>query len=378
MTGGIFLLKEDNNLVRMDETAYKSEALLQELLANYPELLAGDQIDSGSPRRWLLVKREMGVADGENVADRWALDHLFLDQDGIPTLVEVKRSTDTRLRREVVGQMLDYAANAVVHWPLEKIRSAFEARCEAENADPEEEMAEILSDEQDAESYWQIVKTNLQAGKVRMVFVADIIPPELQRIVEFLNQQMDPAEVLALEVKQYTGEKHKSLVPRVIGQTAEALLRKSIRPADTRSWDEPSFFDTLSRNASPDAVLCARQFLEWSKNNTQVRWGHGTRNGSFLPLLVHEGNGYKLAAAYTSGELEINFQHYAKKDVLKSEKMRNEILSRFNAIDGVAIPADAIARRPSVPFDVLSKGNRMESALRVFDWLVEQIRGGKA
>jgi hypothetical protein len=36
-----------------------------------------------------------------------------LDQDAILTIVEVKRSTDTHVRREVVGQMLDYAANAV-------------------------------------------------------------------------------------------------------------------------------------------------------------------------------------------------------------------------------------------------------------------------
>jgi hypothetical protein len=32
----------------------------------------------------------------------------------VPTLLEVKRSSDTRIRREVVGQMLDYAANGVV------------------------------------------------------------------------------------------------------------------------------------------------------------------------------------------------------------------------------------------------------------------------
>jgi hypothetical protein len=38
-----------------------------------------------------------------------------LDQDAIPAIVEVKRSTDTRIRREVVGQMLDYAANSVVY-----------------------------------------------------------------------------------------------------------------------------------------------------------------------------------------------------------------------------------------------------------------------
>ena len=54
--------------------------------------------------------------------NRWSLDHLFLDQEGIPTLVEVKRGTDTRIRREVVGQMLDYAANAIVYWPVEELR----------------------------------------------------------------------------------------------------------------------------------------------------------------------------------------------------------------------------------------------------------------
>ncbi len=34
-----------------------------------------------------------------------------------------------------------------------------------------------------------------------MVFVADVIHPELKRIVEFLNAQMSPAEVIALELR---------------------------------------------------------------------------------------------------------------------------------------------------------------------------------
>jgi hypothetical protein len=51
----------------------------------------------------------------------------------VPTLVEVKRSSDTRIRREVVGQMLDYAANAVVYWPLERLRATFEASEGAED-----------------------------------------------------------------------------------------------------------------------------------------------------------------------------------------------------------------------------------------------------
>jgi hypothetical protein len=114
MSGSIFLLQHGSDLVEMREQLYDSEDLLQQLLENHPSLLAGDQT-SGDPRRWLLVRREASVPDEEGASGRWSLDHLYLDQDGIPTLVEVKRSTDTRIRREVVGQMLDYAANAVAY-----------------------------------------------------------------------------------------------------------------------------------------------------------------------------------------------------------------------------------------------------------------------
>src|SRR5262249_30776823 len=68
---------------------------------------------------------------------RRSLDHLYLDQDAIPTLVEVKRSQDTRIRREVVGQMLDYASNAVVYWPVEEIRKQFEKTCEISGKNPD-------------------------------------------------------------------------------------------------------------------------------------------------------------------------------------------------------------------------------------------------
>ena len=84
-------------------------------------MLSGYQINPGAPRRWLLVKREAGLPSEIEGINRWSVDHLFLDQEGIPTLVEVKRSSDSRIRREVVGQMLDYAANAVVYWPIEQI-----------------------------------------------------------------------------------------------------------------------------------------------------------------------------------------------------------------------------------------------------------------
>ena len=56
----------------------------------------------------------------EGAGSQFSLDHLFIDQDAIPTFVEAKRSIDTRIRREVVAQMLDYAANAIQYWTIEQ------------------------------------------------------------------------------------------------------------------------------------------------------------------------------------------------------------------------------------------------------------------
>ena len=60
--------------------------------------------------------------------------------------------------------------------------------------------------------------TNLAAR--RLLFVADRIPDELARVVEFLNEQMPRIEVLAVEIKQFRGAALVTLVPQVIGRTA--------------------------------------------------------------------------------------------------------------------------------------------------------------
>ena len=145
----------------------------------------------------------------------------------MPTLVEVKRSDDTRIRREVVGQMLDYAANGVVYWPAERLRADFEARCATEGKDAEEVFREGLGDDLELERFWDEVEQDLRSGRIRLVFVSDVIPPELRRVIEFLNERMSPTEVVGVEIKQYVGQDDlTTLVPRVVGQTEQARTQK--------------------------------------------------------------------------------------------------------------------------------------------------------
>lgn len=250
---GVFVLTEASSLVPMQAASFASEDDFQDLLARFPALLAGDQIDSVNPRRFMLVDREQPIACEPGGAGRWSLDHLFLDQDGVPTLVEVKRGTDTRIRREVVGQMLDYAANAVLHWPAEELRARFTNRCEKDGKNAVEVLLEQLGADQDFDAFWGKVKANLAAGRIRMLFIADRIPPELRKVVEFLNVQMRPAEVLAVELRQYQGQGLRTLVPIVLGQTQEAIDLKSgaASAKPRRRWDEAQFSKRSPLGATP-------------------------------------------------------------------------------------------------------------------------------
>jgi hypothetical protein len=375
MSGGIYLVQADGRLIRLEEQPYATEDLLQGLLADYPDLLAGEQVDSESPRRWLLVQRETGVPDTESGSNRWSLDHLFLDQDGVPTLVEVKRSTDTRIRREVVGQMLDYAANAVAYWPGESIRAGFEARIAQSDRSPDECLQEWLGPDGDPEEFWQKVRTNLQMGRVRLMFVADEIPPELRRVVEFLNQQMDATEVLAVEVRQFVGEGLSTLVPRVIGQTVAAREKKTgIR--HSRQWDEPTFFEELEKRFGQDQAQVAREIKKWSKDKLpRETWGKGAKMGSFVPVLDYHGTPHWIISLWTTGSIELNFQYMKEKPPFDSEALRLEWLRRVNEIPGVAIPEDGITRRPTISYAVLTNRAALDEFFDAMNWAIGQIKG---
>ena len=222
----IYHLNESGRLEPMQEEPFAAEDKLQELVADNPRLLSGEQMNPAHPRRFILIGREQGIADIIGGGHRWSLDHLLIDQDAIPTLVEAKRQANSEIRREIVGQMMDYAAHATQTWNVGDIRQAFEARVSAAGQEPDIVLSELLQAEEDPDSdaFWQQVETNLRAARLRLLFVADGIPDELTRVVEFLNEQMPGIEVLAVEIKQFRGETGSiTLVPRVIGRTAEAV-----------------------------------------------------------------------------------------------------------------------------------------------------------
>jgi len=375
MPGGIFLLKEGGDLVEMSETRYATEDLLQSLLARYPSVLAGDQIDPEAPRRWLLVAREMAVPGEEDGNGRWSIDHLFLDQEAVPTLVEVKRSTDTRIRREVVGQMLDYAANAARYWTLDSVMAAFERTCEKTGQTTDERLAAFLGEDGNAEAYWQALKTNLQAGRMRLVFVADELPQELRRIIEFLNEQMDPAEVLGLELRQYVGGAQTTLVPRVVGQTALSQGRKAPGQRVKGKWDEAKFFADILQKRGPDDAAIARHLYDWARaHGLDISWGKGAVEGSFTPRLVQNGIACPLFVVFSRSGLYLYLDLLSKKPPLDQPGAMESVVARLNQETLLAIPVEKTRGYAPAKLTLLKDPSALAGFTATFDDVIDTLR----
>jgi hypothetical protein len=379
MAGGIYLIQDDDRLVEMMEQPYDSEDQLQDLLVTYPNLIAGDQIDRATPRRWLLISREVTVASDEETAVQWSLDHLFIDQDAIPTLVDVRRTPNADIRQKVLGQSIDYAANALVYWPIDSIIALFEANCRDRGRDPEQIFEDFLGTDAHEDQFWQKVKTNLQAGKVRLVFVADEISAEMRRVVEFLNEQMDPVEVLALEIKQYVSEDGlKTLVPRVIGQTAEAQQKKSSATRERRRWDESSFFAEIKARRGAEEAQMAKAIYVWVKNQApemDIQWGTGDTYGGFAAHLYRKGKKpYQLFTVNIAGKMEISAHNYGSQPPFSSEENWLELRNKLSSI-GLSLPTEPGERRsPSLALFTLQDESALKQVMETFDWVIQEIK----
>lgn len=336
----IFLVDQQKKLKPMRETEDLTENDLQTFLANYPDLLPGDQINPEAPRRWLLVAREIGVPDKEDGSGRWSADHLFLDQDGIPTFVECKRSTNTQIRREIVAQLLEYAANGTQYWPIDRLRQVATETAKEKYSSLDEAMSnllEIIEIDEDGQSnandvrqskienYWKLVEDNLKAGRVRLLFVADQIPGELRRLVEFLNEKMDGIEVLAVEVKRFSGDSDQTvLVPRVIGVTETTRGKsepKDKKPVLTR--------ETFLASSPIEAKDFFNQVLDKAeKKGHIIEWGT-----AFFWVRVILKSGKIATFAYcTPGDrgFPIQFQFYfaqLRLDKKEALKLREDLMA---------------------------------------------------
>lgn len=365
------VIGSEGQLVPMSRSAFENEDLLQQLLAKYPDLMPGELVDEVDPRRWLLITREAGIALGGEGGNRWSLDHLFVDQDGKPTLVEVKRSTDTRARREVVAQMLDYAANLTA-WAPGKVVETFEHRCNDEGTSPDAELETFLGPDIEPQAFWENVDAKLNSGMIRLVFLADEISPELTQIIQFLNSQFSRAEVLGIEVRQWKGEGLTTLVSGVVGRPSRPRTAAS-GPATRMT--EAEFLERVQVRA-PQSSASLQKLMQWCRDhNGFVSFGTGREYPAcYLNWRTPAGKDIWPLIPVVPSTVTVAFDGLSSRAPFDDPALRTELKNRLEAVKGVNLSSSSIDRRPTFQLAVLDDAESFAGITSVLEWFIETLK----
>ncbi|HEU0115842.1 MAG TPA: hypothetical protein VFQ80_14250, partial [Thermomicrobiales bacterium] len=181
--------------------------------------------------------------------------------------------------------------------------------------------------------------------------------------------------------RQFVGQGLKALVPNVVGQTAAAQQAKAAsRAASTRQWDEASFFEEIEERRGPTETAVARDILDWAaRQELRVWWGRGGKDGSFYPMIDRPDGAEWTVGVFTYGRVEIEFEHLAREHQrarwhpFVPDAKRRQLLDRLNAIPGVHLPENALARRPSISLEVFAAPAIRSQFFAVLDWLVAEL-----
>ena len=240
MAGRIYLLNGDSTLIAMGELPYDSESLLQKLLRITP---------TSSPGSRSMPRHQgagcslpcAGLPRRTRRAGRWSLDHLFLDQDAIPTLVEVNEAPTPASGGRSSGRCSTTPPTPLFTGRSRRSKPGSRARCREDGVDPNADLWGYLTEGQDGVRLLAAGEDEPPGGSGPPALHRRRDPARVAAGCGVPRRPDGPAEGLAIEVKQFVGENLKTLVPRVLGQTEAARQKKVVGRGVLCQWDEARF-----------------------------------------------------------------------------------------------------------------------------------------
>lgn len=294
------------------------EDWMQELIHNYPSLLPVAEIE---PAFGPLVSigRELS-------ADRWFIDNLFISPQGYLTIVETKLWRNPEARREVVGQIIEYAKE-VSTWTFDeldrKVKDYYRSTANKSMGVIDALRTIVEIQEEDESNLIDAIMRNIQRGRFLLLVVGDGIRESTEELAEFLSQTPQLHFTLALvELQIYQMDKGRIVIPLVVMRTKEvtrAIIRvegdrilqvsvdtditpeTSLDKRKRYTLSEDDFFEQLKRSVGPEEVNFAEQLMADAKelgcvvkmgqSSYTIRLADPSGSGQLFTLLVVTTNG---------------------------------------------------------------------------------------
>ncbi|MBI2861185.1 MAG: hypothetical protein HYX89_00030 [Chloroflexi bacterium] len=307
-----------------------------------------------------------------------------MDETGLLTVIETKLRKNPEARREVVGQVLEYAAQ-ISTWSSADI----EARatkfltsdvCSSEYKGQTFEhavrafLAKIASPQQAAFSYSEFlgaIATNLEQGHIRLIITIDEPSAPLLRTIEFVNRFSQHFEMYLMQLKRFrdqiTGQ--YIFVPALFGNMPTVAIQRT----EHHGGDERSFFEDLEQRRTSDEVGAVRQLYDLAKAKGRIQWRTENNGASFLFQIAKNGKWFTIFNVHANQGLWINFGSLRRGGL--TQEVLHEFLTRLNAVDSIAIP-EHVTRQAEwhlVALPSVAESKSLQSFKDATLWLCNQI-----
>jgi hypothetical protein len=266
----------------LQPVGFPDEATLHSLVAEAPQVLPL----AGSPRL-VVLGREVRLGSG-------SADLVAVEPSGRLAIIEVKLARNAEARRAVVAQILTYAAylrgtsrESLEHDILgpHLARSGFNGVFDAVDQGTQDGSVT-------AEDFLLAVDRSLVDGAFRLILVLDEAPPELVRLVGYLESMAPELTIDLVTVSKYVAGGEEVLVPqRVDPERFDAEAASPSVQGSSKAFyakDGGADFRNAVEHLPEPARTKALRLYEWAKrlesDGLATLWGyHGKNQVTLLP-----------------------------------------------------------------------------------------------
>lgn len=358
------LVIEKGEATPLEQVKFTEEGKLQDYLEKYPSLIPwGDVVEGASDL--LCIGREVGVLSG-------SIDLLFIDKDGLLTVVETKLAKSPEARRTVVGQIIEYASY-IYEWTADSVYEVAEAYLKSDRAPKDYKNLSLYEalrklggispeaeDEFSADKFRDSIEQNLRKGKIRLLIAVDELVEPLRATVTFLNRNSN-FDILLLQVRSFEESKtRKVLIPTLFGYTKPPTGGGGER----HYWTEKEFLEDVDEKCEREVAKTIRELLEFAKSKGKIKWGTGKLTGSFT--FYEPRMGLSIFSVYSSGDLGLNpGWMIAWQGVKEREKILESFRAELNQIPGINTLPEGTFYQPDVSHppqkvQFLTQGDNLE------------------
>jgi len=256
--------KADSGWKTLVPAGFPDEKALHGLVEDAPELLP----ISGSTRL-TIVGREVPIGSG-------FADLVAVEPDGRIAIIEVKLAKNSESRRAVVAQVLAYAAflRGTGRESFEQDLAGAYLQAKGWPSLAEAVRASTQDAAFDAEALAAGIERSLALGAFRLVLVLDDAPPELVRLVGYLELIGEHLVIDLITVTSYDVGGRRILVPQRVEpdhQFDKQPVTKSKQAAGYLAADSGAEFEKMIGSAPAERRPVLTQLLQWARGLEQER-----------------------------------------------------------------------------------------------------------